>query len=214
MSPETRRRAICAIPTVFVGLMLAAPSTGAFAQTALQAGQPKQAEKFTATAVNLTPGAGENIAIHVVRWSTDADRERLATTFVEKGDAGLRAAFEAAPTSGIIWTGETLGYSLRYTHRAALPDGGQRIILATDRRLGAWTRGSVWKATGPDAPDYPFTVLELRLNRRGLGEGKMSIATKVTVDQEAKTIALENYGAAPVLLKGVKREATAGGSTN
>lgn len=214
MSSERRHRVVRTIPAVFAGLVLATPSS-TFAQTTPQAGQPTRAERFTATTVNLTPGAGENIAIHVLRWSTDADRERLATTFTEKGDVGLRAALEAAPTNGIIWTSESLGYSLRYTHRIALPDGGERIIVATDRRLGAWTRGSVWKATGVQgAPDYPFTVLELRLNRRALGEGKMSVATKVTVDQEGKTIALENYGAAPVLLKGVKREPTAGGSTN
>jgi len=40
------------------------------------------------------------------------------------------------------------------------------------------------------------------------------VATKATVDQEAKTIALENDDPAPVLLKGAQREATAGGSTN
>jgi hypothetical protein len=59
---------------------------------------------------------------------------------------------------------------------------------------------------GPATPDgFPFTVVELRLNRRGEGEGKASITTPVTVDNEAKTIALANYAAAPVLLKGVKR---------
>ena len=47
-----------------------------------------------------------------------------------------------------------------------------------------------------------------------MGEGKVSLATKVTVDQEAKTIALQNYSAAPVLLKGVKREALVVASTN
>lgn len=150
-----------------------------------------------------------------MRWSTDADRERLAAAFTEKGDAGLQATLEVAPTTGIIWTSESLGYALRYAHRVGLPDGGERIIVVTDRRLGAWTRDNPWKATRlQGAPDYPFTLLELRLNRRGLGEGKMSLAAKVTVDQEAKTIALDSYGAAPVLLKGVKRETFAPRSTN
>jgi hypothetical protein len=86
-----------------------------------------------------------------------------------------------------------------------MPDGGERIILATDRRLGVWSR-EAWKTSGVGAPDYAFTLLELRLSRRGTGEGKMSLGAKVAVEHETKTIALENYNAAPVLLEDVKRE--------
>jgi hypothetical protein len=38
----------------------------------------------------------------------------------------------------------------------------------------------------------------------------MSLAGKVGADQTAKTIALENYESAPVLLKSVKRESPRG----
>jgi hypothetical protein len=215
MNLRMQNRASCAIPAVLAAFVIVMASVGTLAQTTLQAEQSTQAETFTATTVNLNPGAGEAVSIHIVRWSTDADRERLATAFTEKGGAGLQADFEAAESLGIIWTGENLGYSVRYAHRVALPDGGERIIAATDRRLGVWTRGNLWKATGQQtAPDYPFTLVELRLNRRGQGQGKLSLATKVTVEQEGKTIALENYSTAPVLLKDVKRERLAAASTS
>ena len=55
------------------------------------------------------------------------------------------------------------------------------------------------------ATDYEFTVIELRLNAKGLGEGKTSLTSKVIIDNDAKTIALENYAAAPVILQNVKR---------
>ena len=98
---------------------------------------------------------------------------------------------------------------MRYAYRLPMPDGGERIIVVTDLRLGTWTRGNAWKAVQPQgSPDYPFTMIELRVNRRGVGEGKMSIATKIAVDQEAKTLALENYKSAPVLLKDVKHDRT------
>jgi hypothetical protein len=164
-----------------------------------------QIEKYTATTVNMNPGAGESLSIRVSRWSTDAERERLTGLFAEKGNAELQAALAAAPTLGYIWTGETLGYSVRYAFRLPTPDGAERIILATDHRLGAWSR-EPWKASGADAPGYEFTVLELRVNRRGTGEGKISLGATVAVDRESKTIALENYNAAPILLKDVKRE--------
>ena len=78
------------------------------------------------------------------------------------------------------------GYSIKYAYRAALPDGGERIILATDRRLGAHT--TAWQPLGAEAlakaavMDYEFTVIEMRLDPKGLGEGKASLTTKVIVD--------------------------------
>ena len=72
----------------------------------------------------------------------------------------------------------------------------------TDRRLGAWN--DLWKPAGPAPADYEFSVIEMRLNAGGAGEGKSSLTTKVVVDGTAKSFTLENYGGAPVLLAGVK----------
>jgi len=58
----------------------------------------------------------------------------------------------------------------------------------------------------PRSFDYPFTVIELHLNRDGEGEGKMSIATKVIYDKKENMVTLENYQTSPVLLTNVKRE--------
>jgi hypothetical protein len=106
----------------------------------------------------------------------------------------------------MLWTSETVGYSIRYAYRVPQPNGAERIILATDRRLGAWN--NAWKtAAGPAVIDYPFSVIELRLNATGAGEGKVSLATPVNVDGAVKSIALENYAGAPIVLKAVKRQA-------
>ena len=53
--------------------------------------------------------------------------------------------------------------------------------------------------------DYEFTVIEIRLNAKGSGEGNMSLTTKVVVDAESKTIALDDYATAPAILRNVKR---------
>jgi hypothetical protein len=42
------------------------------------------------------------------------------------------------------------------------------------------------------------------LNSKGEGEGKISLTGKIAVDSATKTIALEDYGALPVVLKNVK----------
>ena len=116
----------------------------------------------------------------------------------------LAAAIKMAPTVGILWTSETVGYSIKYAYRLPQPDGGERIILATDRRIGAWS--NLWK---PDASvaqsDYTFSIIELHVNSRGEGEGRGVITGQVAVDSAAKTIALEAYATLPVILKSVKR---------
>ena len=116
----------------------------------------------------------------------------------------LAAALGKVPTVGYVWSSETAGYSLHYAARLAQPDGGERILLITDRRLGAWN--NLWKPSGAATPtDYEFSLIELHLNSKGEGEGKASLTGKVTADNAARAIVLENYAALPVILKGVKR---------
>ncbi|HYR91331.1 MAG TPA: hypothetical protein VE422_45160 [Terriglobia bacterium] len=120
-------------------------------------------------------------------------------------ESSLAAALEKAPTLGYLWSSESSGYALRYAGRLPQPDG-ERIILITNRRLGAWN--NLWKPVGSAAAtDYEFSIVELHLNSKGEGEGKTSLTGKVAVDSAAKMIGLENYSALPVVLKGVKRRA-------
>ena len=89
----------------------------------------------------------------------------------------------------------------RAARRQAAQALGERVVLVTDRRIGFWEA-----ANQPRSYDYPFTVIELHLNRDGEGEGKMSIATKVIYDKKENMITLENYQTSPVQLTNVKRE--------
>ena len=127
-----------------------------------------------------------------------------ADTAPKTPEAALAATLQAARTVGYLWSSESAGYSLRYAYRMPQPDGGERIIFATDRRLGAWN--DLWKPTGGASPTpYEFTVIEVRLTPKGVGEAKTSLTGKVTIDAAAKTIALDGYTALPVVFKDVKR---------
>jgi hypothetical protein len=111
----------------------------------------------------------------------------------------LTTAIKAAPTCGFIWSDGPTGYSIKYAWRSASPEGPERIVLVTDRRIGA--NEPAWpKASGPLA-DADFTVIEMRIDGKGVGEGKASLMAAVVVDAAAKTLALDGYAAAPVLLK-------------
>jgi len=118
--------------------------------------------------------------------------------------AALTTAIAREPTLGYIWTNDVTGYAIKYAYHAPLPDGGERIVLATDRRLGAYS--PAWKPVGATTvTEYEFTLVEIRLDSKGSGEGKTSLTTKVTVDGETRTVALENYAATPTIFQNVKR---------
>ena len=123
-------------------------------------------------------------------------------------ESSLAAALAQAPSVGYLWSSEVAGYALRYAVRLPQRDG-ERVILITDRRLGAWNE--LWKPVGSTANNaaatsYEFSVVELRLNPKGEGEGKISLNGTVALDSVQRTIALENYNALPVILKNVKRQ--------
>jgi hypothetical protein len=183
---------------ILVACVAAAASTVTFAQTS---GTP---ERFTAMAVNMS-GVGRTgantIEIGVDRWSTEAERDQLINTLLQKGPEKLLSNLQKMKRTGYIRTPNSLGYELHYARRSPLPDGGERVVLATDRPIGFWEA-----AHQPRSIDYPFTVVEMHLNTDGEGEGKLSIATKITVDKDKGNIVLEDYGTQPVMLTTVKRE--------
>ena len=118
--------------------------------------------------------------------------------------AALTTALGKATTLGYIWTNTNTGHAIKYAYRFPQPDGTERIILATNRRLGAFNPS--WNLTATSGvTDYTFTVIEIKLDAKGLGEGKTSLNTKVIVDAAAKTVALENYAATAAILGNVKR---------
>jgi hypothetical protein len=123
----------------------------------------------------------------------------------ETPESSLAAALQKPNSVGILWTSESAGYSIKLAYRIASPDGGERIIFATDRRLGNWSE-QWWKPTGTAAPtNLPFTVFEFRLNDKGEGEGRTTLTGKVVEDTTAKSIAVGNYSEQPIVFKAVKR---------
>jgi hypothetical protein len=175
---------------------------GAAALTGVAAAQTNGTpERFTATAMNINNGSAGNIDITVNRWSSDADRDKLMKVLNEKGPEKLLDAVQDMPAVGHFGAPGNLSWDIHFARRVPLPDGGERVVLITDRRIGFWEA-----ANQPRSIDYPFTMIELRLNSDGEGEGKLSVATKITSDPEHNIVTLENWDTTPVRLTTVKRE--------
>ncbi len=162
-------------------------------------------ERYVALAVNLggTPGptGAGTVEITIDNWSTDAQRDQLMKTLIEKGPEKLLDSLQKMPRVGSIRTPNSIGYDLHYARKNPLDEGGDQIVLATDRYIGFWEASN-----RPRTVDYPFTLIEMRVGKDGLGEGKMSLFTKIMYDKKKNQIVLEDYGSQPVLLTQVRRE--------
>jgi hypothetical protein len=156
-------------------------------------------EEFTATAIvnnNLGSGAGK-VIMRVERWSTEKERALLTQTLMEKGPAALLDVLQHQKPVGTIRTPDSLGYDLRYAYAEPTAEGGRRVVLATDRPISFWEAREQ-----PRTMDYPFTVIEMELDRDGHGKGTLSYATKITA--RGNTIELENFASSPVMLTEVE----------
>jgi hypothetical protein len=161
--------------------------------------------RMNAFAVNLS-GVGRTrpttLDIVIERWSTDEERKKLLDTLVEKGEDKLMDMVQdIKPRAGFIRTTQSLGWDISFARYADLASGGHRIVFVTDRPMGFYELSNNTRSR-----DYEFMVCEIRLNKDGKGEGKLSSATKITYDKEKKEVTLENYGIEPVRLTTVSVE--------
>lgn len=186
----------------FATFALAAFSSAAVLTAGLSAQTIGSPERYSATAMNINNGRAGNIDITVNRWSTDKQRDALMAVVMQKGPEKLLDLLQDMPAVGHFGVPGNLSWDIHFARKMPLPDGGERVVLITDRRIDFWEA-----ANQPRSIDYPFTFIDIRLNRDGEGEGKMSLATKVIYDKKDNMISLENFQTSPALITNVKREA-------
>lgn len=171
--------------------------------TASAASTATTRETFVAFAINMGtagPTGARSVDINIDRLSTEAERDVLRAALIEKGPDGLLKALKKMPRVGFLQLPGQLGYDVRYVWQVPLEDGGRRILMATDRRIGfreARVNGS--------NTDYPFTVLELRLDKDDKGEGKLAMAAQIGLNTKTNTIEIANYSSEPVRLNAVHK---------
>lgn len=152
-------------------------------------------EDFTAVAIvnnDIASGAGR-VLIRITRWSTKAESDRLVGVLRDRGANALLRELRKQRPVGTIRTPDSLAYDLRYASEQPGEDGGREIVIATDRPIGFWEARNQ-----PRTIDYPFTVIQMQMNREGRGKGTLSYATKIAAI--GNVIQLENFASAPVML--------------
>jgi hypothetical protein len=169
--------------------------------------------KLRAFAINMTNvsaprGNAGMLDIRITGWSSAETRRKLIQLVLDKGQDPLLKALQKEPVKGRLslpnWQGPDpqnyrLGWDIRYAAQSALPDGGDRIVIATDRQMSMWE-----VRERPRSYDYPFTLIEIRIPKGGKGEGRMFGATQIRFDKKTNQIVLEQYSAGEVTLNEVE----------
>lgn len=191
---------------IAVAVASAAFLSGASLTDAQQKAPEPTLEIFTASIVDTETRdpseaeRGDLIYVIIERWSTEEERQALVQAFDEKGANGLLAALRKTEPLGKLRKSIARTWDLYYAVQVPTADGGRRIIVGTDRPVDYWEAGREEKAS------YPFTLIELRLDKEDKGDGRVSPATKISRSKDGKHIELEHYVSEPLRLKDVRKQ--------
>jgi len=187
------------ILTLLLGLSVAAPLA------ARDDDRGKLRQEFSGVAVSIgTPGNPTGVApvdIVVTRWSTPEERQRLISAFTGEGQsAAVDKLQDMKPVGTVRVNHQGLAYDLRYSREFKNEDGGRRIFLLTDRPISAWEA-----FVQPRYSEYPFTLIEMRLDRDGRGSGTITLAAKITASEDGRFVQIENYATSPIQFNQIKQ---------
>jgi hypothetical protein len=164
----------------------------------------KPVEHFTAFAVDMSNTAGRTrsgtVDVIINRWSSPQEKDQLVSALREGGNDGLlRALQKVKEPAGYIRSAGSIGYPLRFAWQMPTSDGGRRILIATDRPVSF-----LEASTHPRTMDYPFMLIDLRVDAQGKGQGKLMPLAKVQLNED-HVAEIENYSSEPVRLSEVRK---------
>ena len=168
-------------------LMLIAGTLSVTILSELKAQQKR--ESYAAVIVGTGGGIGGrtlNLNINIDQYTTDQQIQEYLTLLKEEGQDGLRKKLEKVKV-GRIAPVATTGTDLSVA-RVFETQEGKIIRLVTPRPvsfLEAWRSGR--------SRDYPFTIMEIRLDREGKGEGSIMGGAQLKFNEEGQ-LDIESYG--------------------
>ena len=156
--------------------------------------------RLRAFAVDLNNRTRTNtLDIVIERWSTPEETSNLKAVFLERGDDKLLSALQKTkPRCGYVRTSTSLGWDVYFARETPLPDGGRKIVLASDRPVSMWEARNAGRSM-----DYQFSLAEIRLPKEGKGQGKAIPYAQLSFNKDSNTLEIENYQREPVRLSEV-----------
>jgi hypothetical protein len=160
--------------------------------------RPRPVEQFTATIVIASSPARtafRTMDIVIGRWSTDVEHHMLETALLEKGWVEFLDQLCTVAPVGSVATIDGRDIAIRYAWQVVDRGGRRRVFVATDEPITL-----VNPLAGRSSLADSFMFLELRMGRDGDGEGKLSEAAQLSVDESQDVIELRDYTSRPLHL--------------
>ncbi len=190
--PRLRYFAVAAV------LMFFALSNGAAQEP--QASIPAQYSAVAIGQSGPTMGKTFGLTIYVDGVSSDSDIDALIGAQEQKGQDGLVSAMGKMKEVARVAPTGVVGTAMRLVLIRATADGGQHIVMATNRPIAF---GELYRGTR--SRDYPVGIVVLDVGKDGKGSGFFAPLCKINFDKN-KQLRVENYGHKPFRLTGVFRQ--------
>ena len=174
------------------------------AQTAEQPNtQPDVPAQYAATAFGQSgsvAGKSFGLTISVQELTSDGDVEELASTLRHQGQDGLVSALEKINDKGRVAPNGSVGTGMRVVRIRPTNDGGQHIVLATNRPISFPELYNATRST-----NYKIGIVVLNVDKDGKGTGSFAPLCKVKFNKKNE-LEIEHYGQKPFRLANVYRQ--------
>ena len=174
-----------------------------FLHVKAQEAEKKEPEVFTGNALlttTMAAGASTFLTINIDEYTSDEDTSNYIEILKTKGQEDLRRALEKVQ-KGWISTPGKVREPLNFV-RSRPVEGGGRIIFIVKTRYIKFME--FWLGT-PRSRDYDMTVIVLKLDEKGEGEGSIYLGTKLAITPE-NVLDIEQRGLEPLLVRGLKQK--------
>jgi len=184
---------------VLAGVVATAPAPAA------QSSEPPL--RLGAVGINFSDVIGmaarTTMAIDIARWSTAGEREEVVAALRADGTDGLLALLPRLAELGSLRIENDS--SVKFHIALAQPGrGGVRAITLIGDRPVLWESAS-WGVFDRRALEYRFVALQLQLDGSDRGTGRLSLATRLTIDRVTGGLQLDTWELLFVNLRDVRR---------
>ena len=145
-------------------------------------------------------GKSFGLTIYVYGLTSDGEVDELVATLKSKGQDGLVSKLEDMKDKGRVSPTGSVGTGTRIVRIRPTKDGGQHIVLATNRPISF---PELYNSTR--TKDYPISIVVLNVDKDGKGTGTFAPLCKVKFNKKHE-LEIENYGQKPFRLANVYRE--------
>jgi hypothetical protein len=139
-----------------------------------------------------------NVQIEVESWTTPEEIRQLQDILSQSGIEAFLGVFNQM-NKGVVRFMSARGWNLPIHAALTVPtEKGKKVMLFFNRQN--WDPGSRFGSSGR----HFFMVIELKLNKKGKGEGRFYEDAQIKLDSMLGKIEMETYESAPKILPQVQ----------